>query len=580
MTVPGEVIDAIKSRVDIVDLVREHLPLKKVGANYSACCPFHQERTPSFTVTAQKGFYHCFGCGAHGDQIDWMTEYLGMPWNEAVARLAERAGVTIPDNDDSERIKAKIRVSKILSKAANWMHRALMETDHARRYVLEERKLTPEAAEHFLIGFSPKSPQFYASSFTQEEIEVLVQAGLLGKSADGRVYPKMGGRIIFPIRDAAGWVIGFSGRAIGDAMPKYMNSPDSPFFSKRNEIFRPPEVQRASRRSGRILVTEGYFDVISLFEAGFPYAVATMGTATTPENMTSMFSLADELVFCFDGDKAGRQAAWKALQVALPNIGESSGHRGNRLVSFVFLPGNLDPDEFIRAHGVGEFARMLDESMPLSRFFIESYRKKRSVEPMEKHSELMTMAAKQIAMVKDEVLRNGLAASLANVFDVSVDHVRRAGGFASRGRSALHGIKLALPPNALEIGFLTNALRRPWEVADLPLPDDVELEVPGGSEIVDLLRKRRLQQDEVADSQAVLNIFLDTPYAPLVERLLASDEADDSLTINAMRIELAWVSRQIDKVMKLGDRDMLRQLLNRKHDVQSRIERVYGSVAA
>lgn len=577
MTVPAEVIDAIKSRVDMVELVREHLPLKKAGANYSACCPFHQERTPSFTVTAVKGFYHCFGCGAHGDQIDWMVEYLGMPWHEAVARLAERAGVAIPENEDSERIKAKLKVSKILSKAANWMHRTLMETDYARRYVLEERKLTPEIAEQFLIGFSPKSLQTYLSAFPQEEIEVLVQAGLLGKSEDGRMYPKLGGRIIFPIRDAAGWVIGFSGRALGDAKPKYMNSPDSPFFSKRNEVFRPPEVQRATRRAGRLFVTEGYFDVISLFDAGFPNAVAGMGTATTPENMETMFALSDELVFCFDGDKAGKQAAWKALLASLPFIGTSDTRKGSRMVSFVFLPNGLDPDDFIRTHGKDDLADILGKTTPLSTFFIESYRKKREVEPMERHTDLMSQAARQLVVIKDEILRNGLAASLANIFDVPVDQVKRAGGFASR-RAAPAKRGLTVQADALETSFLVNLLRRPTEAEFLPT--DVELKIPGGNEIVFMLRTAFVGVTIEVPKEHVSALFDGTPFWPLVEKLMASDEADDSVEVNAKRIELQWVVRQIDEKMKLGDMASVRQLLQRKLDVQTQIERAFNVVAA
>lgn len=582
MTVPAEVLSSIKARVDIVALVREHVPLKKAGANYSACCPFHEERTPSFTVSDTKQFYHCFGCGAHGDQIDWMVNYLGMPWNEAVARLAEMSGVPLPENEDSERIKAKSQVSRILTKAATWMHRQLVNTEIARRYVIEERKVSREIAELFVIGWAPKSVQDYLSAFKPDEIDVLVQAGLLGKADGGRLYPKLGGRIIFPLRDAAGWVIGFSGRAMGDAMPKYMNSPDSPFFSKRNEIFRPPEVQRAARRAGRVLVTEGYFDVISMHEAGFPHTVAGMGTATTPGNMETMFALADNLVFCFDGDKAGRQAAWKALLVALPFIGAEAGRKDNRLVSFVFLPNGLDPDEFIGDHGKEEFARMLDAAVPLSQFFVESYRRKQSAEPMEKHSEILTLAAKQVAVVKDEVLRSGLASSLANVFDVSVDQVRQAGGFASR-RAAAPKAKLSVPADALEIGFLVNLIRRPTEIGCLPT--GVELNIPGGNEIVALLRKAVLGvaaggPGGLDGPVAVASIFKNTPYWPLVEKLLASDEVDDSVAVNAKRIELAWVTRQIDEKMRAGDMAALRQLLAQKFDVQTQIDRAYGSVAA
>jgi DNA primase len=579
MSIPEETLSAIKSRVDIVDLVREYLPLKKVGANYSACCPFHEERTPSFTVTDKKGFYHCFGCGAHGDQIDWLVNYLGMPWHEAVARLAEKAGLSLPDNEDSERVRAKNRASKVLTKAAKWMHKRLMVTDHALRYVIEERKVSPELAELFMIGWSPKAAQDYLSEFSSEELDVLIQAGLLGKAHDGRIYPKLGGRVIFPIVDAMGLVIGFSGRAMGDAIPKYMNSPDSPFFSKRNELFRPPEVRREARRAGRVIVTEGYFDVIALHAAGFPNAVAGMGTATTPENMETMFSLAGELVFCFDGDKAGRIAAWKALIAAFPFIGSNKDWKGNRLVSFVFLPNGLDPDDFISGHGREGFSRLLDTAVPLSEFFVESYRKKRSVEPMEKHTAIMTQAARQISQIKDDVLKNGLASSIASVFDVSVDAVRKAGGFSLRAANSAISRRTVptVRPDSLESAFLATILRRPWDAS--LLPGDVDLVMPGGTEIVSILRAAG-----ITDGQEFLakDLFSGTPYLPLVERLLASEDVDDDARINALRLELAWVGRRLDTSMKAStpDPSVLRQLLARKVAVQGRLEQLTGCAAS
>lgn len=567
MTIPDHTIASIKDKVDIVRLVQEHVPLKKSGRDYSACCPFHEEKTPSFTVSATKGFYHCFGCGAHGDQIDWMVNYLGMPWSEAAARLAEQAGVPLEENEDATRVRAKAAAAQILEKAARWMRRQLDENQQARRYVLEERKVSPGALDQFMIGFAPKIMQPYLQEFSESELDVLLEAGVIGMAEGGRAYPKLGGRLIFPIRDAAGWMIGFSGRAIGDAQPKYMNSPESPFFNKRAEIFRAPDVRKAARAANCVVVTEGYFDVVAQHEAGFGYSVACMGTAITPENLESLFALAPEVVFCFDGDKAGLQAAWKALITAMPVLGD------NRLVSFAFLPDGLDPDEFIRARGKDAFAKLLADAQPLSRFFLESFRKKMQAEPLEKHSALMQQAAKHIATVRDRILRDGLAAGVAQVFGVSVAGVQQAGGFGSVAKAKQQHVTPSVRAGAVETVFLVNLLRRPWEAQCLP--EDVELNTPGGTEIVAVLREARIANDE-STAETLRRLFEDTPYRPLVERLLGSNELDDDIPMNAKKIEIAWVTRKLDEMMGVPvescDRERLRTLLARKFAVQRAME--------
>lgn len=566
MTIPAHAILAIKDRVDLVDLVRQSLPLKKTGRDYSACCPFHEEKTPSFTVSATKGFYHCFGCGAHGDQIDWLVNYLGMPWNEAAARLAEQAGVPLEANEDSVRVKAKAAVAQTLEKAARWMRRQLDANGQARRYVLDERKVSPGSLDRFLVGFAPKLMQPYLDEFSETELDALVEAGVIGMAEGGRAYPKLGGRLIFPIRDAAGWVIGFSGRAMGDAQPKYLNSPDSPFFSKRTEVFRAPDVRKAARAANCVVVTEGYLDVVALDEAGFGYSVACMGTAITPENLESLFALAPEVVFCFDGDKAGRQAAWKALLVAMPVLGD------NRLVSFAFLPDGLDPDEFIRTHGKNAFVNLLADAQPLSRFFLESFRKKMSAEPLEKHSALMQQAAKHIATVRDGILRTGLATGVGQVFGLAVGAVQKAGGFGAVSQVKQRAT-LNVRAGAVETVFLANLLRRPWEAGCLP--GDVELHTPGGTEIVAALREARIGDDETAPA-TLRRLFEETPYRPLVDRLLESDELDDDIPMSARKIEIAWVTHKLDEMMRAPadscDREALRTLLARKFSIQRAME--------
>jgi DNA primase len=564
-----EQIAQIKEKLDISVLVGEHVRLKRIGRDYSGLCPFHTEKTPSFTVSPSKGFYHCFGCGKHGDQIDWMVEYLGMAWSEAVARLAEMAGISLPENEDSTRITAKRRVSAVLEKAARWMNERLKENGVAMKYILEERKVSSVSINDFLVGFAPRDLREYANFFDTEEIGMLMQAGLLARSSQGsKIYPKMGGRIIFPIRDVAGWIVGFSGRALGDEQPKYVNSNDSAFFSKRHELFRPPNLQRAIRRSGRVLVTEGYFDTIALYAAGFDYTVATMGTATTAENIKSIFSISPEVVFCFDGDNAGLRAAWNALIVSLPFIGD--GINGFRMASFIFLPAG-DPDEYIVKHGREAFSALIDNAVPLSVFFLDSYTKKKLREPLEKHGAIMSQAAKQISTIKDEMLRNSLATEIAKVFGVGVEKVRSAGGFSVMAQQKKLPWKSnpGIQEGELEKHFLVNIIRRPWEITHLA--EDVELDIPGGTEIVQLLRKSHITPD---DHDAVRRIFSETPYWAFVEKLMSNQDPDDDIAIMALRVEITWIARKVESLLKAedADRDVLRQFLSRKLSVQVKLE--------
>lgn len=566
-------IQAIKDRIDIVDLVHRHLPLKRSGGNYFACCPFHGESTPSFSVNARKGFYHCFGCQAHGDQIDWLVNFLGMPWNEAVARLAQDAGIQLTNNEDQQRIEAKSKVASVLQRVARWMHQRYQENRNAVEYVAAKRKLTEGTCSDFLLGYAPRVLEDYLRKFPDVgEQEILVQAGVLARAEGGRLYPKLGGRLIFPLRDAAGWVIGFSGRVILDEIkPKYMNSPDSPFFSKRNEIFRAPNTRHAARQAGRLVVTEGYFDVMVLHQAGIEYVVAGMGTAITPENLQSMFSLSSQVVFCLDGDKAGRAAAWRALLTAVPVVGDS------RLVTFAFLPDGLDPDEFINQRGAEAFQQLIDGAVPLSRFFLDTYQAQMQNEPLERHSGLLSQAAKQVAMAQDDVLRNGLAAELAKVFGATVGAVRKAGGIASAGSGARARGGDSVPvlnvqPNALEMNYLAALLRNPWHAWGSLAPG-VEIKTPGGLEIVATLQAEGILEDadRAGVDELVRGAFAGLPFEPLVQQLLELDASHEDVLVLGQRMELEWITRRLQEciAMPFDDaiRDEFRRLTTRRFDI-------------
>ena len=349
--IPPSFIDDLLARIDIVDLIGQRIALRKAGKDFQARCPFHDERTPSFTVSPDKQFYHCFGCGAHGTAIGFLMEHDRLAFREAVEELAQRVGLVIPS--DGEPIRTgpdQGPLYQVLEQAAELYRQQLRSHPEAARAVdyLKGRGLTGEIAARYGLGYAPSGWDFLLSRLGRDPAgrQRLLQAGLI-TDQDGKSYDRLRERIVFPIRDRRGRVIGFGGRVLGDGKPKYLNSPETPVFHKGRELYGLYEAQKARRKLERLLVVEGYMDVIALAQFGIDYAVATLGTATTPEHLQLLLRSAPELVFCFDGDRAGRDAAWKALQTALPLA------TGNQSLRFLFLPEGEDPDTLVRAEGPG-----------------------------------------------------------------------------------------------------------------------------------------------------------------------------------------------------------------------------------
>ena len=559
MAVPDEKIDEVKAAVNIIDLIDGFVPLKKSGANYIACCPFHSEKTPSFTVTDNKDkvFYHCFGCGAHGDQIDFMIEYMGVTWNEAVIRLANMGSVTLPEADenseDSVRIKAKATVAGTLAKAAAWMHEHLGKSDAATKYINVKRKVDSVTSSRFLIGYAPKVLQDYISYFSDDEMKVLESAGVIGRDEKtSRLYPKFGGRIVFPIRDVAGAVIGFGARVMDESLPKYINSPDSDFFNKGRELFRSPDLRTNGRRAGHIIVTEGYFDVVATEAQGFGNTCAAMGTAMTKSNVESLFAIADNAIFCFDGDTAGKTAAWRSLESCLPYIGKPPAAHGrkeareSKVALFVFLPAGEDPDSFIASKGKEAFQLLINNAQPLSTFFLEAYSAKREKEPLEKHLAMLDQASKMVAQVNDDVLRNGLVDGLAKVFGASAADVRKRGGIKGTQKVTSPTV-IPIRADALEESLLGTLIKRPWEVS--MLATDIDLQIAGGNEIVSEIRKANIKENDDDIPSKVSRIFSGTPYQAMIDRLNSAIEGD--IEGMSKRVEFAWVSRELSEMASI-----------------------------
>ncbi len=366
--IPEAFIQELLNRVDIVDVVDRCVPLKKAGANYSACCPFHNEKSPSFTVSPTKQFYHCFGCGAHGTAIGFLMEYQGLGFIEAVEELAKSVGMVVPqEKPDADRPPQKVvlGLQESLQQAANFYKAELKKSPRAIEY-LKSRGLSGQIAAKFQIGYAPAGWQNLQSVFSNYENEALTTAGLVVQNEQGRRYDRFRDRIMFPIHDQKGQVIGFGGRVINpEDMPKYYNSPETPLFQKGHELYGLFLARRAIRDAGRALVVEGYMDVVALAQYGIEYAVAALGTATTPFHITKLMRQTDEVVFCFDGDNAGRTAAWRAAMNALPALTD-----GLKL-SFLFLPKEHDPDSYVREFGKEKFEAEMKTALPLSQYILQ-----------------------------------------------------------------------------------------------------------------------------------------------------------------------------------------------------------------
>lgn len=395
--IPQDFIQQLLGRVDIVDVIDRHVKLKKAGQNYSACCPFHNEKTPSFSVSPTKQFYHCFGCGAHGTAISFLMEYSGLGFVEAVKELAEGAGLAVPDDGRRERSQEEQQVSlslgEVLNQALTFYRRELKRSQAAIDY-LKRRGLSGEIAAKFGLGYAPDDWQALKGAVADYSAAALKDAGLVIDSDEGRRYDRFRGRVMFPILDARGNVIGFGGRVIGEGEPKYLNSPETPLFEKGRELYGLYHARRAIRDLKQVIVVEGYMDVVALAQHGVENAVATLGTATTPVHLEKLLRMAENLVFCFDGDKAGRKAAWRALEVALPVITDGKS------VSFLFLPQEDDPDSFVRAHGADAFRSAAANAKPLSAYLVGELAERNDLKSDEGRVRFLSEAAPLVKQIQ------------------------------------------------------------------------------------------------------------------------------------------------------------------------------------
>jgi DNA primase len=462
---PNGFIQELLTRVDVVEVVGRHVELKRAGTVHKGLCPFHGEKTPSFTVSPSRQTYHCFGCGAHGDAIRFLMENQGLPFMDAVRDLAQRAGVTVPESDTSpeERARAAEQRQKqaslgdVLERAGQHYKAALKASPRAIEY-LKGRGLNGEIAARFGLGYAPPGWRNLASVFGQYDDPVLVESGLVivqGEDDEQKRYDRFRDRIMFPIRSVRGEVIGFGGRVIDDGEPKYLNSPETPVFVKGRELYGLFEARAALREAGYALVVEGYMDVVALAQSGFGHAVATLGTACTDEHVAKLFRFTDQVVFSFDGDAAGRRAAARALEAALPH---ASDHRS---VRFLFLPPEHDPDSFVRERGAAAFQRAVAEAVPLSRQLLEHSARECDLDSAEGRARMLTQARPLWEALPDGALRAQLLDDLAAQARMAVHDLARLWGRGDPSNRRLRRSAPAGKPAAAVPEVLRGAMPSP-----------------------------------------------------------------------------------------------------------------------
>mgnify|MGYP001548822163 FL=1 len=618
--IPPAFIQELLARVDIVDVVGRQVQLKKSGINFSGLCPFHAEKSPSFTVTPTKQFYHCFGCGANGDAIRFLVEQNGMTFVDAVKDLAQQVGLTVPDDDrsavDRERDAAmkqrRATLGDVLEKAAENYRRQLKANPRAVDY-LKGRGLTGEIAARFGLGYAPEGWRGLASVFASYDDPLLEESGMVivqqaddGDEAHAKRYDRFRDRIMFPIRSVQGDIIGFGGRVLDRGEPKYLNSPETPVFSKGRELYGLHEARSALRQRGYALVVEGYMDVVALAQAGFENAVATLGTACTAEHVQKLFRFTESVVFSFDGDSAGRRAANRALEASLAHATDT------RTVRFLFLPPEHDPDSYVREHGAAAFESCIGAAVPLSRQLLEAAGEGCDLEAAEGRARLVAQARPLIEQLPDGMLRGQIIDALAAQAQVPPDELRRryasaqASGAARAARSAQP--QAPLSATGAMPGGRRPALRRPLSPMASSLDRAVwllshrtDLWEQLGNETHALFTQQpephgeffawldRLVHDQGALSRTALLAELAGAGAPSALALLSDrvsefhdmpvgDEARDEIEVIVDRLRLRAVQSELELLassegLSEAARTRQRELLGRQFQLKDRLSR-------
>lgn len=557
--IPQSFIQDLLNRVDIVDVVGKYVQLKKGGANFMGLCPFHNEKSPSFTVSPAKQFYHCFGCGAHGTAIGFLIEYSGLGFVDAVKDLAQGVGMTVPEENDrlppAQRAEVQARslaLSEVMTRACDYYRHQLRGAQQAIEY-LKRRGLTGEIAARFGMGYAPDAWDGLRSVFPDYDMDALVEAGLVidkseEEGAGRKRYDRFRDRIMFPIRNAKGQVIGFGGRVLDAGEPKYLNSPETPLFQKGSELYGLFEARQAIREAGYVLVTEGYMDVVALAQLGFPQAVATLGTACTPTHVSKLLRQTDHVVFSFDGDAAGRRAARRALEACLPHAND------NKSIKFLFLPTEHDPDSYVREFGAPAFEQQIQEAMPLSQFLLKEVSTDADLATPEGRARAQFAAKPLLQAMPASSLRLQIVRSLAQLTQTAPAEIEALFELVqpvARKRAAPPRTSRPVPVG-LERQILRLLVAHPVLAGDM---DEIALDA-----IAQLAPDRAGLVRQLVDASRGLGEHGNFPV--LAEQLRASGDqfdeliaeiaADQESDVDAARLELAGAVRQTKmKMLKL-----------------------------
>ena len=542
--IPREFIDELLARLDVVEVINRRVPLKKAGKDFKACCPFHNEKTPSFTVSRPKQFYHCFGCGVSGTAITFLMEFEHLSFPEAVEELAGEAGLEVPDTGPARSgDNPTLPLLEILGEASRYYKDQLRSHRDASTTIayLKQRGLTGEIAAQFDLGYAPTGWDNLSSTADNEEkLDLMVKAGLISKRESGGHYDRFRARVIFPIHDNKGRVIAFGGRLLDEGEPKYLNSPETPVFHKGSELYNLHRARSAIAQQQLSIVVEGYMDVLALAQHGIDHCVATLGTATTTTHLQRLFRLAPSIVFCFDGDRAGRDAAGRALEIALPLL------ESGRQVSFLFLPDGEDPDSVIRDQGADTFRTLIESATPLPDLLFDTLLNQTDLTRMDGKARLATLARPLVSRVPEGPLRELMQQRLSDLTGVAPNSL---GGLATTPSTVPHKRASArskrLSPLATAISVL---VQRPQLAAGLDLPTAVvdTQDDPG----VQLLTKVHglARENPQLTTASLIERFRGDEQQPTLEKLASRNHLvdDDGLEIFLAEILATLASQSID----------------------------------
>ena len=542
--IPREFIDELLARLDVVEVIDRRVPLKKAGKDFKACCPFHNEKTPSFTVSRPKQFYHCFGCGVSGTAITFLMEFEHLSFPEAIEELAGEAGLEVPDTGPARSgDNPTLPLLEILGEASRYYKDQLRSHSDASTTIayLKQRGLTGEIAAQFDLGYAPTGwDNLSSTAGNEEKLDLMVKAGLISKRESGGHYDRFRARVIFPIHDNKGRVIAFGGRLLDEGEPKYLNSPETPVFHKGSELYNLHRARSAIAQQQVSIVVEGYMDVLALAQHGIDHCVATLGTATTATHLQRLFRLAPSIVFCFDGDRAGRDAAGRALEIALPLL------ESGRQVSFLFLPEGEDPDSVVRDQGADTFRALIESATPLPDLLFDTLLNQTDLTRMDGKARLATLARPLVSRVPEGPLRELMQQRLSDLTGVTpsgLGELPTTPATVPHKRTSARSKRLSAMATAISV-----LVQRPQLAAGLDLPTTVvdTQDDPG----VQLLTKVHglARENPQLTTASLIERFRGDEQQPTLEKLASRNHLvdDDGLEVFLAEILTTLASQSID----------------------------------